>query len=391
MTATQIDPLVEVRAFADELRADAASRDLAAGTPKSQRDSIRRRGLLTLLVPAELGGAGVTWPTLLRCVREIAIADASIAHLFGYHYLGLVTPHLFGTLHQRMYWYRRTVEDGLFWGNALNPLDPRTTLTARPDGSLRLNGAKSFCTGGSDSDLLLVSATLPGVQQLQVAAVPTRRPGITVNDDWDNMGQRQTDSGSVRFSDVVVEPSELLGPPGAGGSALATLRTCVTQSILSNIFLGVGQGALLEAAAYTRKLERPFFGSTAPSAAEDPYVLEHYGDMHVQLSAAAGLLDTAAEELERAWRRDASLTVEERGVCAVAVAMAKVAAGRAALEVTSRMFEVIGARATSTRYRFDRFWRNVRTLTLHDSLDYKVREVGDWFVNGRAPTPSLYS
>ena len=118
----------------------------------------------------------------------------------------------------------------------------------------------------ADSDVLLVSATLPGVQQLQVAVVPTRRDGITVNDDWDNMGQRQTDSGSVSFTDVLVQPSELLGPPGAGGSPLATLRTCVTQSILSNIFIGVGQGALQEAAAYTRKLERPFFGSAASSA-----------------------------------------------------------------------------------------------------------------------------
>jgi alkylation response protein AidB-like acyl-CoA dehydrogenase len=71
--------------------------------------------------------------------------------------------------------------------------------------------------------------------------------------------------------------------------------------------------------------------------------------------------------------------------------MAKIAAGRCALEVTSRIFEVMGARATASRYRFDRFWRNVRTLTLHDPLDLKVREVGDWVLNGRHPTPGFYS
>ena len=53
--------------------------------------------------------------------------------------------------------------------------------------------------------------------------------------------------------------------------------------------------------------------------------------------------------------------------------------------------QVIGARATMERYRLDRFWRNVRTLTLHDPLDYKAREVGDWALNGRAPVPSHYS
>ena len=114
-----------------------------------------------------------------------------------------------------------------------------------------LNGAKSFCTGAQGSDLLLVSATEEGQPRLQVAVLPTRRQGITVHDDWANMGQRQTDSGSVTFEDVDVHDSELLGPPGAGGSVFASLRPCITQSILSNIFLGLAQGALREARAYT--------------------------------------------------------------------------------------------------------------------------------------------
>jgi alkylation response protein AidB-like acyl-CoA dehydrogenase len=86
-----------------------------------------------------------------------------------------------------------------------------------------------------------------------------------------------------------------------------------------------------------------------------------------------------------------ALTAQQRGECAALMAAAKVMAGRTALDVTSRIFEVMGARATSERYRFDRFWRNVRTLTLHDPLDYKAREVGDFYLNGRVPTPSFYS
>jgi alkylation response protein AidB-like acyl-CoA dehydrogenase len=195
----------------------------------------------------------------------------------------------------------------------------------------------------------------------------------------------------VSYRDVVVYQDELLGPPGAGGSAWATLRTCVTQSILSNIFLGIAQSAFDEARHYTLKLERPFAGSTSATAAEDPYVLEHYGEMYVQIRGAACLVDLAATALDKAWQRQDALTEEQRGECAVAVGSAKVAAGRCALEVTSRVFEVMGARATSGRYRFDRFWRNARTLTLHDPLDYKVREVGDWALNGRFPTPSHYS
>ncbi|MGV2389505.1 MAG UNVERIFIED_CONTAM: hypothetical protein LVR29_18450 [Microcystis novacekii LVE1205-3] len=44
----------------------------------------------------------------------------------------------------------------------------------------------------------------------------------------------------------------------------------------------------------------------------------------------------------------------------------------------NQMFEVMGARATSSSYGFDRYWRNLRTFTLHDPVDYKIRESGQF-------------
>jgi alkylation response protein AidB-like acyl-CoA dehydrogenase len=57
---------------------------------------------------------------------------------------------------------------------------------------------------------------------------------------------------------------------------------------------------------------------------------------------------------------------------------------KVALDVTSRIYDVIGARGTANSYGFDRYWRDVRTHTLHDSHHYKVRTVGDYFLNGNA-------
>jgi len=42
-----------------------------------------------------------------------------------------------------------------------------------------------------------------------IAAIPSGRSGITLHNDWDNMGQRQTDSGSASFERVRVEESEV--------------------------------------------------------------------------------------------------------------------------------------------------------------------------------------
>ena len=212
------DPLAEAQRLAAEFRADAPERDQAAGTPKKQRDHLRASGLLQLSVPTRLGGLGASWPTILRIVREFATADGSLAHLFGYHHLCLITPHLIGTPAQRDHWYAETARRGLFWGNSLNPLDLRTSLARNNGDTIHLNGEKSFCTGAADSDVLLVSANWPGESRLQVAVLQTTSEGITVRDDWDNMGQRQTDSGSVSFRDVVCQAEDFLGPPGAGGT-----------------------------------------------------------------------------------------------------------------------------------------------------------------------------
>jgi alkylation response protein AidB-like acyl-CoA dehydrogenase len=86
-----------------------------------------------------------------------------------------------------------------------------------------------------------------------------------------------------------------------------------------------------------------------------------------------------------------SVTERERGAAAIEAYAAKVHATHVSLEITSRIFELMGARATASKYRLDRFWRNVRTHTLHDPVFYKAREVGDFVLNGAIPGVSLYS
>lgn len=318
------------------------------------------------------------------------MVDSSIAHILGYHYIQVIAPNLFGTPEQAKKYYLATVRNNWFWCNALNPLDKNLTIT--PDGrNFRLNGVKSFCSGSVDSDILVVSAHREDVSNPIIAVIPSERAGITINGDWDNMGQRQTDSGSISFRNVLVIEDEVLDSPGSQGTPFATLRTCLAQLNMANIYLGIAQGAFEEAKRYTTTNTRPWVTSGVESATQDPYILEHYGNMWIDLSAATALTDKAAEVVQAAWQEGEKLTPEQRGESAVAIATAKVLATRVGLDITTRMFEVMGARATSGQYRFDRYWRNIRTFTLHDPVDYKVRSVGNWALNDQLPTPTSYS
>jgi alkylation response protein AidB-like acyl-CoA dehydrogenase len=384
------DPIGVAEALSREFAATAVERDRRGGTPKHERDTLRASGLLTLVVPKALGGAGASWATALHATRILARSDGAIAHVFGFQHLLLATVRLFGTTQQFASLARATVAGRWFWGNALNPLDERATITRGADGHI-LQGEKSFCSGARDADVLVVSAKDATTGKLVVAAIPARRAGITARGDWDNMGQRQTDSGSVSFEAVPVQDAEILADPGPLGSTFATLRPLIAQLSLSNVYLGIAEGALATARSIARQRGRAWFSSGVELAVDDPYVLATLGELFAQVEAARHLTDAAATALDRVWLRGDNLTPDERGACAVAVAAAKIVTTRVGLEVATRIFDATGARATSASIGLDRFWRDLRTHTLHDPLDYKLRDVGRWWLVGEWPKPSFYS
>jgi alkylation response protein AidB-like acyl-CoA dehydrogenase len=368
----------------------AVERDVAGGTPYAQRQAVRDSGLLSLWIPQQWGGLGANWAQTYQIIRQIARVDSSIAQVFAFQFLMLASIRLYGSETQRQYYFKLTAQQNLWWGNALNPLDQRT-VARKVDGGYVFHGQKSFCSGSMDSDFLIVSAIEEGSGKFLVAAVPTSRAGITLKGDWDNIGQRQTDSGSAEFHQLQVEDHELLMQPGPLSSPFASLRSLVAQLIFTNIYLGIAEGALADGAKYTRGSSRVWSASLANSVYEDPYTLLHYGEFWAGLHASSVLADHAAELLDAAWQQGLALEDAQRGEVALAVFSAKVQATRAGLDVTTRIFEVAGARATTAKLRMDRFWRNLRVYTLHDPVDYKFKELGDWALNGQYPTPSFYS
>jgi hypothetical protein len=55
------------------------------------------------------------------------------------------------------------------------------------------------------------------------------------------------------------------------------------------------------------------------------------------------------------------------------------------------LFEVGGASATSETRRFDRYWRNARTLASHNPAIYRERAIGDYYLNGTAPREAWFA
>jgi alkylation response protein AidB-like acyl-CoA dehydrogenase len=386
------DPIAAAHDLAARLAATAVERDRAGGHAARERQWLRASGLLALSVPREYGGLGASWQTIGAVVRIVARADSALAHLLGFHHLQIAGIRLSGNARQQRRLLFETIEHDVFWGDALNPLDRR--LVARPTaGGYVLDGAKGFASGSVGSDWLTVCAWDPLAHGSLVAVLPTRRAGVAVHADWDAFGQRQTDSGTVSFAGVPITEDDVLQPAGRAPTPQATLRAQVAQLILTNVYTGLAEGALDAARGWLRNEARPWFASSldVASATDDPYVQHRFGQFRVLVRPAQVLADAAAAALDDAFARGAHLTARERGAVAVAGAEAKVVAHKAAIEIGSQLFELTGARSTSARHGFDRYWRNARVHTLHDPVDYKLRDIGRHALDGTLPEPTAYA
>lgn len=375
-------------AVAAELTRTAVERDRELRAPHAEVDQLRHAGLLTALHPTDVGGAGLDLRQGLELVRIVSGGDTSIGQLLGYHYINIHFPRLLRS--ERLAdLEQRTVTDSLYWGAVVNQREPNPVLTRTDDG-YRLDGRRSFSTGARVADLLIVSASLD--DRPVFLAVPSDRPGYTANDDWDNIGQRLSDSGSVLFDGFPVTDDDFLAPPvTAEPPPSFTIHTPLVQLVFVTLYLGTAQAALDAAVDYVRTTTRAWPTSGVDRAGDDPYILHTIGTLKTELDASQALTDRATGFLLDALARGTDLTADERADAAVAIYEAKVHSTKVSLDVTSRLFELAGARASASKYGFDRFWRNVRTHTLHDPVSYKAREVGDRLVNGTAPVPSLYS
>ncbi|MFJ2113040.1 acyl-CoA dehydrogenase family protein [Streptomyces sp. NPDC087850] len=381
------------RTVAAGLAEDAVARDRANLPPFDEIARLREAGLLTLLIPADRGGAGADWRTAYAVIREIAAGDGSIGQLLGYHYLLSWNVRFFGDAAHTERLERAAAEGRWLWGGAFNPRDPDVLLTPDGDGFL-LEGRKSFATGARVADRLVVGATRADTGEPLVVLVDPGHPGVVRHDDWDSFGQRLSASGSIEFHAVPVAADAVIGSLSQEEGALSPFATLVTptiQLIFVHFYLGIAEGALAAARDYTRTTTRPWALSDVEAAVQDPYTLAAYGELTVAARATAALADVAAAAVQRGLDLGPALTEEERGEIAVTVATAKVSATRSALDVTSRILELTGARSTASQLGFDRFWRNARVHTLHDPVAYKLREVGDHFLNGAHPPFTLYT
>lgn len=376
---------------AETLAGDALARDRANLDPHRELELLRDAGLVTLLVPIEHGGGGAHWETAFRVIRILARADASVAQVLAYHYINQSNIGFTAPPAERAEWFRRTAAGRWVWGDSVNPVDPDLVLTPSGEGWI-LTGTKRFSTGSSVGDQLLVNAVVRGGDgdgRSLMFLLEHGRAGVEYLGDWDFLGQRLSASGSVAYHDVVVRPEDVLGE--LGDEPFSTLVTPGIQLAFGNLYLGIAEGALARGRDLTLARPNAWFLSTAERYSGDPFVQRLYGELVARLAAVEALADRANVRFDEVIAIGGDLTASQRGELEIEIAKLKVVATEVGVDVANRIFEATGSSSAKSSIGLDLYWRNVRTHSLHDPIDYKKLEVGAHFLTGELQPISLYT
>jgi SfnB family sulfur acquisition oxidoreductase len=392
MTAARLasasEAITAAREYAASIADGAIDRDRAGSVPAEELAAFDSSGLLAITVPAGYGGPGLGASVLAEVVRTIAAVDPSIAQVPQGHYLLVDVLSVYGTDTQR----RRLFPVVLEGGRLANTLAERgghhaqdlKTRVYRDGAVTRLSGRKYYTTGAITARWLGVSA-LDETGRMVLAFVERDADGVTIDDDWNVMGQRATVSGTATFDDVLADPALVLpyhrvfeAPQQLGARA---------QLVHAAIQVGIAGGALRDAGEFVRTRARPFFEAARSGwgqrAGDDPHTIYRYGRLATQVRAAEALLAASAATLDEVTRRPRDAESAARG--SVAVAEAKAFASEVAAEVASDLFALTGASAADERYDLSRHWRNARTHASHDPVDWKYHHIGNYLLNDVLP------
>lgn len=376
------EAIAVARKLATRFALEAALRDREGYLPIDEIDAYSQSGLWGINVPKEYGGAGVSYATVAEVIRIIAAADSSIAQITQNHLALIAHIRLDASEEQKRELFGLVLQ-GYRFGNAFSELNSRNvaafeTKVVDKGEHVVVQGQKFYTTGALLAHIVPIVA-VDEAGKGHIAFADRDAPGLTVINDWSSFGQRTTASGSVKIDQVRL-PKNRLVPVDAFDRP--TAAGPISQIIQAAIDAGIAHGALDDTIAFIREKSRPWIDSGKDSAAEDPLTISAIGQLAIRLHAADALLEQAGRKIDAALANPNDQTVDD---ATIATAESKVLTTEIAIEVTNRLFELAGTRATLSAHNLDRHWRNARVHTLHDPVRWKYFHIGNFHLNKVSP------
>jgi alkylation response protein AidB-like acyl-CoA dehydrogenase len=314
-------------------------------------------GLAAIYVPEDAGGSGLTRLDAALIFEALSEACPSVAAFLSIHNMCAWMVASFGSKTFKDEWLGKltTMEAIASYcltepGSGSDAAALRTRASRTNEG-FRLNGTKSFISGGSYSDLYIVMARTgeDGPKGISAIAVPNGSDGLSFGALERKMGWRAQPTTEVRLDDCAVPADNLLGEQGAG-FRYAMMGLDGGRLNIAACALGGAQAALSRTLSYMR--ERKAFGQPIDQFQGLQFRL---ADMETELQAARIFLRQAA------WKLDQK-TEDATKHCA----MAKRFVTDVAFDVANQALQLHGGYGYLADYGIEKI---VRDLRVHQILE----------------------
>ncbi|NNG38382.1 acyl-CoA/acyl-ACP dehydrogenase [Flexivirga sp. ID2601S] len=345
-------------------------------------------GLLTMAVPREMGGLGLTNLAVSFVLEELAAADPGMALVFGATGLFQTPLLVCGDPDLQSEFLPPFLGDDLVLAcNAVAEDKNGTDLvlpqhkpyaqnmtTAIPDGDhFSLSGTKKYITNAPFAKYATVMANLagsPGSTGLTCFIVDLEQDGVRRGEIHDKVGYRTAPAGELVFDDVRIPKSQVINGV-KGGWDLNEAIGNLTRVTCAAVSTGIARHALSRAMAWCAERQQ-----SGHLLYQHQMSARKLADMATRVSASRALYSEAA-----------ILSDNVIPTPAYEPAAAKLFADRAAIENADSAMSLIGAQAFQRDDGMDRVLRDAYGPRIYEGTPEALALVitGDMFAGAVQP------
>jgi len=358
-------------ALAADFATRAAEHDRDATYPHEDVEALRESGYLSAPVPEELGGMGVeSVHDLLVASSRLSRGQPSVAIGANMHLIPIVNiAHIWRSAmlagdRARAAAFGASLEavarGGVVMASAVSEpnqdLTRPSTRAVRTEDGWSVSGHKVFCTMSPAADVLLASVTFEddSGERYGYVRIPTKTPGVHVQDDWDALGMRASGSHSVVFDDVRLPEAAV----GGGFPAGRLTGDFIDRNLVAGAFHAASSVGIAEEAVRVALEGLARRGH----ATQTPRTQMLAAESAIELSALRAMLQRAGTLIDEHHVRRAAEAPDlgEMTALFAEVQAAKTFVNEAAVRVVDRALAMSGGAGYMTRHPLSRAYRDVR-------------------------------
>ncbi|MEO6796227.1 MAG: acyl-CoA dehydrogenase family protein [Candidatus Dormibacter sp.] len=341
----------------------AAAIDESGEFPWDIKELFKKHDILAIPFTHEYGGVSGSAVTLILAVEEISKFCATSSLILSVQSLGSLPIWLAGTDEQKRKYLPPLARGEQLAAYALtepgsgSDAGGMRTRAIRHGDTYVINGSKTFITGGSVADTIVVFARTDqdgqgAARNISAFVVEKTMPGFKVGKLEKKLGIRGSPTAQLFFEDLAVPAANRLGNENDGFKLAMRVLDHSRPGIAAQA-LGIAEGAFDLARRYA--LERHQFGKAIAEFQGIQFML---ADMATQIEAARALTYAAGDAIDR---NLADINVSS--------AMAKVCASDTAMRVTTDAVQILGGYGYLRDFPAERMMRDAKITQIYEGTN----------------------